>query len=170
MTLADVLAALFGLVILSAGYAATALSLGLLSPGRVERSAGLMRKRPVGTLLAGLGALVGFLVVAAVLGRIPNPLSKLLALLVILTGLTLAASGASGLASLLGQRYRSAVGGEARIGDIPRGALLAGAAALLPIVGWLVILPVGFLLSLGAGWLVLLPHGDASPLPSNAAV
>lgn len=169
MTLADVLAALFGLVILGGGYAAAALALSLLSPGRVERAAGLIRRRPVATLLAGLGAFVGFLVVAALLARVPNPLVKLLALLVLLTGLTLAASGAAGLASLLGRRYRSAIGGDARITDVPRGALLVGAATLLPIVGWLVVLPLEFLLALGAGWLVLLPHGEAAPLPSSAA-
>jgi hypothetical protein len=151
MTLADVLAVATGLAIIGTGFASLTLVLALLVPRRVERAGERIEERPAGMCLRGVALFLLVLLSAGALLKAPGAPFHLLAIALIVTGLTLAAFGGAGLAARLGRRWGAARGGGGSLSDILRGALLLEGAALLPIVGWFVVAPIAFFASLGAG-------------------
>jgi len=151
MTLADVLAVISGLALAGAGFACLAVILSLLMPGALERAGARAGERPV--LSAGLGLLIFFAstVLWGSLLKVPFPPARILAVAGILAVFCFAALGGAGLASRLGRSY-SGTRSAAALDDVLRGVFLLEGAALLPIVGWFVVLPVSFLVCLGAGF------------------
>lgn len=152
MTLADVLAVISGLALAGAGFASLAVILSLLKPRALERAGARAIERPV--VSASLGLLIFFAstVVWGTLLKVPVPPARLLAVAGILTMLCLAALGGAGLASRLGRAYAGRTGPATSLDGVLRGVFLLEGAALLPIVGWFVVLPAAFLVCLGAGF------------------
>lgn len=151
MTLADVLAVATGLLIIGSGFASLALMLSLLFPRAVELAAARIERRPGRTMTLGLLVLLLVLGSTGALLKLPVPGLHFLAVVVLLGGLTVAVLGGAGLSASLGRRYRRARNRSADAADPLRGALLLEGAALLPLVGWFVVVPVALLLTLGAG-------------------
>ena len=161
MTIADILAIILGLALIGLGFCAFSLVMALVWPGAVERAARQTRNRPLASLFSGLGTLVAVLIATAVLMKIPAPPARLLALVLLLSALTLSAIGGSGLAGQLGARYRESVRADPSIKDVLRGAVLLESAVAFPVVGWFVLFPLAFLITLGAGLRSLLtPRPD----------
>jgi hypothetical protein len=120
-----------------------------LFPDFVERCRERIRSTPFKPLLLGLGSAVpGFIIGVAML-RAPNPVLKFagatLLLLLILVGLL----GSAGLAAQVGI-------GLASFPDAPtwkrvwRGGLVLGLTFILPLIGWLIILPGTLIIGFGA--------------------
>lgn len=168
MTLADVLAVAAGLAIACAGFASLSVILAVLFPGAVARARHRAEARP--GLSVGLGALYAF--ASAIAGsaflKAPAPPLRGGAILVFLAAATLAVLGGAGLSGALGQRSRGSAAAPAGIRDMLRGALLLESAALLPLVGWFVVLPAAILLALGAGIMTILPLAPARPRTATA--
>jgi hypothetical protein len=169
MTLADVLAVVAGLAIAGAGFASLSVILAVLFPEAVSRARSRAEARPGRSIAIGAAAVfAAVLAVGAFLGA-PFPPLRAGAVLTLLGVLTLAVLGGAGLSDALGRRSRSALRGESgSIGlrDMLRGVLLLESAALLPIVGWFVVLPAALLLSLGAGIGTILFRSPALTVPT----
>jgi len=169
MTLADVLAVISGLALAGAGFACLSVILSLLMPAALERAGARAGERPGVSASLGLLVFFGSLVVWGTLLKVPFPPARLLAVAGILAAFCLAALGGAGLASRLGRAYAGKTGAATTIDDVLRGVFLLEGAALLPIVGWFVVLPAAFLVCLGAGFHAFVsrraPRGAAAPAP-----
>jgi hypothetical protein len=169
VTLADVLAVISGLALAGAGFACLAVILSLLMPQALDRAGARAGGRPV--LSASLGLLIFFAsaVIWGTLLKIPFPPARLLAVAGILAVFCFAALGGAGLASRLGRSYSGRIGAGAALDDVLRGVFLLEGAALLPIVGWFVVLPVSFLVCLGAGFQASISRNARQPAAAAAA-
>jgi hypothetical protein len=152
VTLADVLAVVSGLAIGGAGFACLSIILSTLMPGAIARAGARASGRAGRCAALGLFLFLASTVLWGTLLKIPSPLARLAAILTILAGLSMAVLGGAALAAELGRRSRGAGGALALRNDVLRGVLLLEGAALLPIVGWFVVLPAAFFVSLGAGF------------------
>lgn len=141
----------------------------LICHRRAELASRRIEGRPWRTFFIGIpvAAVLGLL--AAALTASPNPLGKLLGLLVYALLVAIAASGAGGLALLVGTRVRESAAGLSDYGALSRGATLIVLACLAPLVGWFVVTPAVLLLSVGAGFLAICFSRNRAPA-SNAAM
>jgi hypothetical protein len=169
MTLADVLAVLAGLAIAGGGFASLSLILSLLAPGAVDRAAERVARRPGRSLGLGLLMLLAVLVFAGSVLKVPSPLARLAGLAAVLFGLSLAVLGGAGMAATLAKRLRGPSAGALGVREMLRGVFVLESAVLLPILGWLVVLPSAFLISLGAGLHALLRRGSPAAVTAPAA-
>ncbi len=172
MTLADVLAALAGLAIAGAGFASISVILSLFVPNAVERAGARIANRLARSLGLGLLLFLGVLILAGSLLKVPFPLARLAAIGAILGGFSLAVLGGAAMAATLARRSRASVEAPVGLRDLLRGVFLLETAVLLPIVGWFVVLPAAFLISLGAGFHAVLRRGvpaatAAAPVPQG---
>jgi hypothetical protein len=172
MTLADVLAVVSGLSIAGAGFASMSVILSLFAPRAVERARGRIANRMGRSFLLGLLLFLAVLTVAGRLLKAAWPGAHIAALALILCGFSLAALGGVAMASALARRARAGSAAEVplTLRDLLRGVFLLETAVLLPIVGWFVLLPTTFFISLGAGLHSALRRGaSASAVTAPAA-
>ena len=151
MTLADVLAVVFGLAIAGAGFACLSVILRMLLPATLERAGARAVERPGRSAGLGLLTFFGSLIVWGALLKVPSTPARLAAIVSILCGLSLAVLGAAALAIELGRRSAARANETASLRDLLRGVFLLEGAALFPIVGWFVVFPSAFLICLGSG-------------------
>lgn len=168
MTLADVLAALAGLAIAGAGFASVSLILSLLTPNLVERAALRIAGRPGRSLATGSLFVLALLIVAGSFLKVPLRLAHMAGIGAILSGLSLAVLGGVGMATALARRLQGPAAGFPGIREMLRGVFVLESAALLPIVGWFVVLPLGVLISLGAGFHAVLRRESPAAQPAPA--
>ncbi len=163
LTIGDVLAA----TLLVLGTALTTLSafvlVGLLFPVRAEAAAQRVESRPWATMTSGVLVALPALALATVLGAIPSPVARALSLVVVVLLLVVAVVGASGLAKLAANRAEAANSRLSSLGGLVLGSTLLVLAALIPLVGWFVVAPIGLLTSLGAGVHALKPSSGRVP-------
>lgn len=161
---------IFG-TLLSLGIAVPGLLVAwaLLLPDLVGRARLRLAHTPGQCFGLGIGWLFVFLVPLRVLFAVPGG-GVALGWFGIVTLLAAASVGAAGLAALMGERLR--LGGLAASppGATLRGAVALELAAIIPLIGWLVVLPIVVLCALGAVGFALLrwlprPAGPP-PLPS----
>lgn len=155
MTLADVLAVAAGLAIAGAGFASLSVILSVLLPRAVSRARDQAERRPGRSVAIGALAAVTTAIAAGAFWRAPAPPLHVGAVFTILFALGLGVLGGAGLSAALGLRAVQG-SGPAGVRDLLRGALLLESAALLPLVGWFIVLPASLLLALGAGVATLL--------------
>ena len=165
MTLADVLAVLSGLAIAGAGFASISVILTLFASGAVERAALRVAHRPGRALGLGMLLFLAVVIGAGNLLKVPSPLARLAAIGIVLAGFSLAVLGAAAAAATLARRSRASGEGPLGLRDLLRGVFLLETAVLLPIVGWFVVLPTAFFVSLGAGLHAVLWRSSPRPAP-----
>ncbi len=126
------------------------LSLRALAPRFVARAHARWRQRPVITVLVG-GVLGGLATVIALLLLSLGPgIARLAGTVVLVSALGVAVSGASGLASLVGEGLASPRDEGREWMRVLKGGVALELAFLLPLVGWLVLLPVALFGGIGA--------------------
>jgi hypothetical protein len=130
---------------------ATLLAFSLLFPGRAEQAAVSIRQSPSMIGLRGLGLTLVMVFVAVILFKIPNPLIKAIAWLDLLSMLSLAALGGSGLAMLIARRVRDQEPQLSAYAALMRGAALVVVPGLLPVFGWFLVTPIMLVVGIGAG-------------------
>lgn len=151
MTFGDVLAVVAALVGISLTAWATLLAFSLSFPGRAEQAATSIRRAPSLIGLRGFGLTLLMVVVAIVLFKIPNPVFKAVAWLDVLTLLSLAALGGSGLAMLMAGRVQDQEPRLSAYAALMRGAALVVVPGLLPVFGWFLVAPIMLVVGIGAG-------------------
>lgn len=151
MTIADVLAGIVALTLLGLGFGSLAITFSLVFPRAVERAAEHVSAHPRSSFVAGLGTLAAVLLLSGILLKVPSAPARLLGLGFLLATLTVATLGGTGLAVQLGRRLRDPGKDAPSTRDLIGGALLLESAVAFPIVGWFVVFPIAFLVTLGAG-------------------
>ena len=100
----------------------------------------------IGLLFGGAGNFLGI----ALLSAAP-PLIKLFGWFILATMWSFSVIGASGLARLAANRISDMESGSAGFGALAKGAGLVVLAGMVPLLGWLLIIPVLTIVSFGAG-------------------
>lgn len=154
MTIADVLAVVVGLALLCGGLAALAVLLQTIFPDAIARASRHAGDKPVRMGLLGGFSFFLFLFFIVVFGKLPG-IGHLLALLTLLTGLSIAMIGGAGVIRRLSEKLPQGQHSQGFIGLFQSAAILE-LTFLIPLVGWFVILPVTFAVMLGTGLRTLL--------------
>ena len=138
----------------------------LLFPTVVERARMRLEQTPWQCFWIGGVATAMIVIPTVILIALPIGPAKLAGWLGIATSLTVASVGAAGLAALMARRLQ----GESRLSPAAafvRAAVVLELAAALPVIGWLVVVPVAIVVSLGATVFALLRW---QPAPARQAV
>ncbi|MCS7080729.1 MAG: hypothetical protein NZ585_11885 [Chloracidobacterium sp.] len=139
MTIADVLAVVCSALLLGGSLVALTTLLALLLPSLVSDAAAALSAAPKRVILLGGVIVTAGLCCAAVFANALPKLGALLALVIVLSLMSLAALGGAGLAQRVADKLHP---GQNDWRRQARAALLIIGAALAPLVGWLVVLPL----------------------------
>ena len=155
MTIGEVNAVLYFVVIGAAALWAAIVALGLLFPARVRRSEAALLEKP-GRLLAN-GVAIGVLGAGAGIALLnaPNGLVKLFGWLLISGIALLSTLGAAGLARVVAGRIGQLDLGQSEFTALWRGAGLLVLAGLFPAFGWFLLFPLQLFAGIGAGMAAL---------------
>lgn len=142
----------------------------LLFPNRVELAHQRLEATPWRSFFAGVGAAVAAAISISILFAIPLPFASFLGALLLFTVLAAAGIGAAGIASLMAERLQIRSGDSLnQFGAFIRAAVALELMAAFPLIGWLLIIPVTLLVSLGAAsfalfrWMPKAKPADAEP-------
>lgn len=149
MSMADVLAVISGLILVGLAFPSLLLVITINFPQLVEHTSYQVENRPVRNIFRGLGLFFVLFIMLGFFAVVPGP-GKLLALGVLLIGLSLAIFGAAGIVNLLANRYEKSFNVPKSFSSLAFSSIFLELAFVLPLVGWFVVLPISFLLALGA--------------------
>lgn len=154
MIMADVLT--WFLIILGALLVFIAHWLGAygLFPALVEGSAERYGRRPVAATFLGLVVLVPLLVLTGVLSKL-GPAGGMIALLLLTIPVMIALLGSAGLALRVGNGLASPSDVAQPWRRVLRGGVVLALVFLLPVVGWLVVLPWALISGFGAALMTM---------------
>jgi hypothetical protein len=149
--MADV-SAIFGLLfIVSLAFPGLLTTLWLLFPATVERARVRLDKTPWRCFWLGGILLALTLIPSVILMALPWGPAKFAGWAVITLMLAFASLGAAGLALKMSEHLaRQSNGALASAGAFVRGAVALELAAAFPVIGWLILVPLAAVVSLGA--------------------
>jgi hypothetical protein len=168
MTIADVLAVLAALGLAGTGLPALVSLLHLLVPGVTERSSDALSRHPIGSFALGFLAAIAILVVVTVSSNVLAGPGKLVGVLALASGFGAVVLGWTGLSILVGRRLAERTGRSHTVPDVLAGSILVEFACVIPILGWLFVLPIVLLMALGAGVRALLPRARRTVVAAHA--
>ncbi len=148
--MADMYAIIGSLILIGISYPAMLTTWWLLFPERVEKARIQISEKPkksfgVGLLAGGIAAIP-----AIVLFTLPSQFTQVLGWIWLVLLLGAASLGSAGIAAEIGLRMNWRNDGNFQsLGAFIRGAAILELASAFPIIGWLLIIPVGTLVSLG---------------------
>lgn len=172
MIMADV-AALFGtLLALGIAFPGLMLTTSLVFPGLTARAETRLARTPWKSFFLGGVGMFGALVPVLILFNLPGSGGQFLGFVALLVLLAVTCVGASGMARALGRRLDSAesLSPAARV---VRGAVALELAAVFPLVGWFLVIPLTLVASLGATMFAVLhwmPKSRNDAPPASVAV
>lgn len=170
MTFGD--AFVYTMLILASGVAtwAAIIAAGLLFARKVRHATDVLEKRP-GVAL-GLGAGVGIVGIAIGIALMNAPAApiKILGFIDLLLLALVATVGAAGLAALAGTRIGSLAPDRSAFASFSRGAAVLVAAAYVPGLGWLLLMPLQLFAGIGAGILALRRRPEPAPQADSVAL
>lgn len=164
VTLGDVWAILATFIGVCVTSWALLLACSMLFQHRCERAAEKVIENPGKSILVGLLSLSTSSVLGVVLLSIPNPLSKLLGWMFILSILSISAIGAGGIAQVAARRIKEMDPECSDYQALSRGAIILVGSGMVPVLGWAMIAPVILMASLGSA-LTALFKKDAVTAP-----
>lgn len=140
-----------------------------LWPNRVRRTAERCRSHRIGSLLLGVPMTLVVLALANLIGRRGGTPGQVAAW--VLGGLFLiyAGTGMSGFVTFVGERLPSPADAVRPWWTTVRGGAAVELAALFPVVGWFVLLPLALMLGVGAITLSFFGASDRPDLRSTLA-
>lgn len=154
MIMADILFWIAIALGLMATFIAHWLAAQALAPRVVARSAEAYARRPWASCV--IGVLVGFPLVAILLGvleKLPHPLLKVIVIAILAVILVISFLGSAGLAKRIGAGLPSPLDADRPGRPVLRGGVVLGLIFISPVLGWFVLMPLVFLSGLGA-WLI----------------
>ncbi len=148
----DVYAIIANLIFLALTYPALLLVWRLFFPEQVQRARSRITKTPWKSFGFGIASALLAAIPAAILFSLPAQLFQVLGWIWIVLLLALSSSAAAGISAELGDRIQTLSGSQfSELGSFLRGAAAWEFASVFPVIGWLLVLPAGLLLTLGAG-------------------
>jgi hypothetical protein len=176
--MSDILA-IFGVLIgLGLSYPGMLTTWRMLFPSVVLRSCLRLSSSPWKCFAFGGIVAFGFAAPALILVALPFGPAKLIGWSILAGGMMIASLGASGLATLIGERLGLVSDpGRSEASAFIRGAVALELTAAFPIIGWFVFLPLSTLAAAGAAGFALLnwmprmtdPGLQPVPTPSTTA-
>ena len=152
MTIADVLAVIASLGLAGLGFPALVSLIHLLLPAASTKASASLARHPLRLFALGLFTLFAVLVAVSVSGNVLAGPGKLVGLFVLLCTVGVAGIGWSGLAVLVAKRLAAQSARAPGLPDVLAGALdRRDSPCAIPIIGWITVLPIALLVSLGAG-------------------
>jgi hypothetical protein len=149
--------AIFGILLtLGIVFPGLLTSLWLIFPATVGRARTRLERTPWQCFWLGGVFTAVFSIPIVILIALPFGPAKFAGFALMSVALTVAALGAAGLAAKMGDHLTQNANGLSRAGAFVRGAVALELAAGFPIIGWLIILPLAVVLSLGATAFALL--------------
>jgi hypothetical protein len=175
MIMADVFAVFGTLLALGIALPGLLLSWQLLVPNVVGRAERRLAQTPWLCFFIGAGFLTGYLIPVIILFNLPWGGFKLMGFVATLGLLAFTSLGAAGLAAVMGQRLHHLGLNSSAAGATIRGAVAMELAAVFPLIGWFIFIPVTFIVALGAALFALLgwmPRPNQRPvsLPTNQEI
>lgn len=169
--MADVYAVFGTLIALGIAYPGLLAAWRMLFPGFVERSHRRIESSAWGTLGLGAGVGIPVILAAAFMLSLPAPVLRFFGAALAVFALSIASIGAAGLAGLMGNRLNEVSGGRYSVpGAQVRGAVALELAAIFPLIGWLLVLPIGTLLCFGAGVHALFARSTGAAEPGSVGL
>ena len=159
--------AIFGiLVLLGVSYPAMLTTWWLICPEKVEESRMRIIEAPRRSFGLGVASAAVAAIPAALFFTLPFQFTQVLGWIWLVIVLGVASLGASSIASDLGLRVNwKNDGAFLSLGAFLRGAVILELASAFPMIGWLLIIPVGTLISIGAAVPSILGR---KPIPEKA--
>jgi hypothetical protein len=148
--MADIYAIFGFMILLGLSYPALLTIWWLIFPERVERARIRITERP--KRIFGMGILFGLIgaIPMVILFSLPSQFTKVLGWLWLVVLLGVSSLGSAGISAEIGLRLNwKNDGAYQSLGAFLRGAVLWELAAVFPVIGWLLIIPLGTLISLG---------------------
>jgi len=168
--MADMYAIFGSLILVGISYPALLTFFWLLFPEKVEMARIQVSEKPKKSF--SLGILTGVLaaIPAAILFALPSQFTQVLGWIWLVLVLGIASIGAAGIAAEIGLRMNwKNDGGFQSLGAFIRGAAILELASVFPIIGWLLIIPIGTLLSLGGAVSAIFKKKDKDESTEKAA-
>jgi hypothetical protein len=159
MIMADVFAVFGTLLAIGIALPGLLLTWRLLLPSLVNRAYQRLEQTPWQCFFTGSAFLAVYLIPTIILFNLPWTGFQALGAIAVFVLLTITSLGAAGLAGLMGQRLHDLGLASSMVGATVRGAVAMELAAIFPVIGWLVFIPITFILALGAflfailGWM-----------------
>lgn len=148
--MADMYAIFGSLILIGLSYPALLTGWWLLFPERVENTRLRISETPKKSFWIGLLAGVIAFIPALILFNLPSQFTQVLAWIWVVLVLGAASMGAAGLAAEIGLRLNWKNDGQFQsLGAFLRGAAIIELASVFPVIGWLLVIPFGTLISLG---------------------
>lgn len=160
LILGDVLAIVAALTGVCLSTWALIVGLSLLFNGRVEVARERIARAPWRTGFVGALVGAGFVIAGLVLANLPDPISKGVGVLLILSVIVVALIGVSGLVALLADHLRRLDPAQSGYGAVCRGSAFLVLGSVLPFVGWFLLAPMVLFVGFGAGWHSLLRRAN----------
>ena len=163
MYMGDVFAIFGGMLAIGIALPGLLLAWSLILSGTVDRACARLERTPWRCFWLGLAGLLVSGLPLAVLLNIPAGPVKFIGWVGLFVLLAVASVGAAGLAALMGERLRSVGLTASAPGALLRGAVALELAAVFPLVGWFVVIPIATICAFGAALLAFLRRGSAVP-------
>ncbi|NOK61474.1 MAG: hypothetical protein GFH27_549311n119 [Chloroflexi bacterium AL-W] len=166
MNMGAVLAVFATLLTTGIAFVGLLMTWSLLLPRVVERAHVRLRQTPWRCFFLGLSWLLLAVPAIGILLSIPAGLGQMLGWVGIFVLLTIASIGATGLATLMVHRLRDETTYISSQTALLRSAGALSLAVVFPVLGWLIILPLVAICSLGAAGFALLhwkPRTKSAP-------
>jgi hypothetical protein len=163
------IAAVFGiLLLLGIAFPGMLAAWWLLFPATVERARLRLDRTPWRCFWLGGVMTAVISIPTGVLLALPFGPAKFLGWVLIAVTLTIAGLGAAGLAAKMGAQLASRSNSLSPAGAFVRGTVALELAAVFPLVGWFIVIPLAVVTSLGATVFALLQWMPRiSPLPAG---
>jgi len=168
MSIADMLAIISGLVILGFAFPSLLLIINLVFPHLVNTSKQQIVTKPIANTFQGLAIFLVYFFALAIFINIPGP-GKLLALVIFLIMLSIAMIGFAGLVSHLAAKYQDFSKSNKSVTNLFYSAFFLELTFVLPFIGWFIMLPITFLMSLTAGTKALIQNSKSLPVVTSSS-
>ncbi len=161
--MADMYAIFGSLILFGLSYPALLTGWWLLFPERVENARIRISDKPQKSFWIGLITAVIAAVPGLILFNLPSQFTQVLGWIWFVLVLATASLGAAGLAAELGLRLNWKNDGQFQsLGAFIRGTALIELASVFPVIGWLLVIPFGTIISLG-GAVQVIRKGKPGP-------
>jgi hypothetical protein len=170
MIMADVYTVTFSLIGILLSLPALLVAINLLLPNVTQRVQVRLEQTPGRSFVLGVPVTAAFALWIAVTSQLPG-IGQALAIVAAVLFMGLGTIGGAGLARLLGAHIRPLARPNSELTNLVRGAVVYELAALVPVVGWFLFIPLAGVMVAGAAVFALvnwLPKPAGQPASQSA--
>lgn len=167
--MADVYTVTFILIGILLSLPALLVAVNLLMPNATQRAQLRLEQTPGRSFVLGVPVTAAFALFIAVTSQLPA-VGQAMAFLAAALFMGLGTIGGAGLSRLLGDRLRPLAQTHSDLTHLVRGAIVYELAALVPIVGWFLFIPLAGVTAVGAAAFALvrwLPKAAGQPVSNR---